>query len=289
MKKRTLLALLAVVLAFALCACGGTSDGDGGQAAAPAGPPDLTGEWTDAGENPLQKATITSDTIKIWWSTDDVDALYWQGTFTAPTTADEPYTFTSNNDKDATSMALLASDRDTKDFTYENGQLSYEVSVQGVDMTLHLKKTADAAPTDTATDDKRNEEPTANGNKMDFGDYVVEVKGAKLAKDYDGNPAIVIDYAFTNASDETTSAFVALSDQAFQDGVSLESAIISDDSVYDSDLSWKDIRPGTTLDCQTAFILTSETSTVEVEFEEFANFSSKAPKLLVEFDPADLT
>lgn len=289
MKRRILALLLAALFAVALCACGGTpSDGEGGQAD-PATPPDLTGEWADAGENPLQKATITSDTITIWWSTDDVDALYWQGTFTAPTTADEPYTFTSNNDKDATGMALLASGDDTKEFTYENGQLSYPVSFQGVDMTIHLKKTADAAPTDTATDDKQDSKTTADGNTIDFGDYVVEVKGAKLAKDYEGNPAIVVDYAFTNNSTETKSAFVALTDKAFQDGVSLETAIISDDSVYDSDLSWKDIRPGTTLDCQTAFILTSETSIVEVEFEEFANFSSKAPKLLVEFDPANLS
>lgn len=288
MKKRTLLALLAVVLAFALCACGGTSDGEGGQAAAPAGPPDLTGEWTDAGENPLQKATITSDTITIWWSTDDVDALYWQGTFTAPTTADEPYTFTSENDREATNMALLASDRDTKDFTYEDGQLSYEVSFQGVDMTLHLKKTADAAPTDTATDDKQDSKTAADGNTIDFGDYVVEVKGAKLSTDWDGNPAIVVTYAWTNNSAETTSAFSALSEQAFQDGVELERNG-ADSKDYDGDLSWKDVRPGTTIDCQAAFTLTSETSIVEVEFEEFANFSSKAPKLLVEFDPANLS
>ena len=71
---------------------------------------------------------------------DDTKALYWAGTFVAPETADEPYTWDSENDKEKTDMALLASGDDTKTFTYENGQLSYDASMMGVTQTVKLEK-----------------------------------------------------------------------------------------------------------------------------------------------------
>lgn len=128
---------------------------------------------------------------------------------------------------------------------------------------------------------------TMDNTKADLGDYHVEIGGAKLAKDYEGNPVIVIDFTWTNNSDSTQSALIALSGQAFQDGVSLESAIVGDTSVYNSDLNWKDIRPGTTIDGQYAFVLSSETSIVEFELSETFSFSDDMA--MAEFDPANLS
>lgn len=65
---------------------------------------------------------------------------YWAGSFDAPTTADEPYTWESENDKDQTDMAILASGDDTKTFTYQDGVISYEVSAMGVTQTVKLEK-----------------------------------------------------------------------------------------------------------------------------------------------------
>ena len=130
MKKKLL--SLALVLCFALAAC------------STAEPPDLTGNWKESGsdtEESYQEATITEDSIEIYWVSDggDTKALYWAGTFEAPTTAEEPYSWDSANDKEKTSTALLASNDDTKTFTYEDGQISYEVSALGVTSTVSLE------------------------------------------------------------------------------------------------------------------------------------------------------
>ena len=138
-------------------------------------------------------------------------------------------------------------------------------------------------------------EPSANENggegaqtagSGDLGDYHVEIKGASLAKDYEGKSAIVITYAWTNNSDDTTSAMVAVGEKAFQDGVQLESAIIVGDDSYEAGTSMKEVRPGTTIDVQCAYILTSETSVVEFELTEWISFSDDM--VTMNFDPATL-
>lgn len=278
MTKKMFLVALVVMTALALCACGGGGDTtDQG----PAPPPDLTGEWIDSSDDPMQRAEISGDVIKIWWTGDGTDALYWQGSFTPPTTTDEPYTFVSVNDTDVTSSALLASDAADKTMTYSDGELSYPVSAMGVDMTIHLVKVSDAAPAGEATDEQ--DSATAS-NTADLGDYVVEIQGAKLAEDYEGAPIIVIDYAWTNNSEDTTSASVVLLEQAFQGGVQLETAMVFDDSVYDSGSTLKDIRPGVTLTCQCAYVLSDTTSPVEFEVRDWTDWSSDPPKAVVEYD-----
>ena len=114
----------------------------------------------------------------------------------------------------------------------------------------------------------------------------MEIKGASLTKDYEGKSAIVITYAWTNNSDDTTSAMVSIGNKAFQDGVQLESAVIVGDDSYNAEASMKDVRPGTTIDVQCAYVLTSETSTVEFELTEWISFSDDMVSM--NFDPAAL-
>lgn len=131
------------------------------------------------------------------------------------------------------------------------------------------------------------EETPDQSNAAALGDYYVEIKSASLAQDYKGNPAIVVTYAWTNNSDDTTSSMTAVSCSAFQDGVELETAIITDDS-YDSDSFMMEVRPGTTIDIQAAFVLPNTTSIVEVEVGEWITFESDPPIAYMEFDPAAL-
>lgn len=128
----------------------------------------------------------------------------------------------------------------------------------------------EAAQTETET-----EEPAENGTGLpaegDVGDYHVALKDCAFTTDYEGNKAIVINYDFTNNGEEAMSALVGIYMQAFQDGVSLETAIVMDDSVYDAATSQKDIKPGVTLEnCQDAFVLTSD-SPVEIEVSDIWN------------------
>lgn len=116
----------------------------------------------------------------------------------------------------------------------------------------------------------------------DLGDFYVEIKSADLSTDYEENPAIIITYSWTNNSDETTSAMVSISEKAFQDGVELDTALIMSDN-YDSSASMKDVRPGSTIDVQCAFALSSQTSEVEFELSELFSFSKSAPKVVKNF------
>lgn len=154
MKKKILTAMIAAALLAMLTACGGTASTstDNGSAQNTASqkaeekqPADLTGDWkqvNSSSDDSYQQATISGDTIKIYWVSDNGNSksLYWAGSFEAPTTADEPYSWESKNDHDKTDSALMASSDDTKKFTYEKNQISYEASALGTTTTIRLEK-----------------------------------------------------------------------------------------------------------------------------------------------------
>lgn len=133
-----------IVTILLLSACG-LAGQQPQQTEEPATPPDLIGEWKQTNSNSddsWQAATISNDTIEIYWVSDDgnTKALYWAGTFAAPETADEPYSWESENDKEKTGMALLASGDDIKKFTYNDGVISYDVSAMGVTQQIKLER-----------------------------------------------------------------------------------------------------------------------------------------------------
>lgn len=95
-------------------------------------------------------------------------------------------------------------------------------------------------------------------------DYAVTIDGSTVTTDYEGNPAMVIDFSFTNNSDEATSFAVACSQKAFQNGVQLETAIVMDDL---GNGYMAEIKPGATTQARLAFSLADE-SDVTVEVSE---------------------
>lgn len=121
-------------------------------------------------------------------------------------------------------------------------------------------------------------------NSGDVGDYHIEITGAYIGKDYENNPALIVSYDWTNDSEETVSASTAVYEVAFQDGIQLDTAIVTGDDNYDSDASWKDVRPGTTITVQKAFVLTSDTSIVEFEVSEWLTWDSNPPIVYKNFD-----
>ena len=127
-----------------------------------------------------------------------------------------------------------------------------------------LDDTLNGAETSTA---ETPAEPVRT-NPAVLGDYTVEIESATITQDYAGDPAVVITYSWTNNSSETTSPLFSVSTAVFQDGVGLESALITDDSVYDSSMHMADVRPGTTIEVQEAFSLYNTTSPIEVEITE---------------------
>ncbi|WP_341956125.1 hypothetical protein [Microbacterium sp. LWH13-1.2] len=106
-------------------------------------PVDLTGEWkqTNSGaEDSFQSATITGQTIEVFWNSPDMQAIYWAGNVEVPADGSTSFTWDSVNDKTKTDNALMASSDDTKTFTYADGELSYELTALGTTMTVRLAK-----------------------------------------------------------------------------------------------------------------------------------------------------
>lgn len=100
--------------------------------------------------------------------------------------------------------------------------------------------------------------------------YVIVINGATQTVDYEGKPTLVVDFTFTNNSDQDANFMFAASAKAFQDGVQLEDAILMDDS-YDPSNSLKDLKPGVSIDVQNAYVLTATTD-VTVEVTELISF-----------------
>ena len=147
--------IAAVVVAGALAMCmfgcsGGSESGNqepsGGeveQEAEKKEPLSLVGTWEQTNKNSedsYQMAVIDESTITVYWVSDggDTKSLYWAGSYVAPTDAVDEYEWASENDKEQTSKAFLASGDDTKDFAYKNGELSYEVSAMGTTTTVRM-------------------------------------------------------------------------------------------------------------------------------------------------------
>lgn len=119
-----------------------------------------------------------------------------------------------------------------------------------------------------------------------LGNYDVEIKDASVITDYDGVPAIIITYEWTNNSENTVSADDALTGKAYQDGVQLDEAFIGDVSIYNSELFYRELDPGETFDVQCAFELVSDSSVVEFELSELSGSSDDV--VAAEFDPSTL-
>lgn len=108
-------------------------------------PVNLNGEWkqvNSATEGSYQTATIKDGEIEIYWESDngDTKSLYWAGTYIAPTEYSDIYKWDSENDFEKTEKSLLSSSDEKKTITYENNELSYDVTALGVTTTVRLEK-----------------------------------------------------------------------------------------------------------------------------------------------------
>lgn len=142
-----------------------------GCGAAKAEPVDLTGSWVaehEANASSYMTAAIDSDSIHVYFYTPDgeTSALYWSGTYVAPTEPTEEgaeYTWTSEANHDETDKALLSSSDDSKQFTYKDGELSFPISMMGVQSTIHMSRASDQ--TDTTASDSNTEASASDSSE----------------------------------------------------------------------------------------------------------------------------
>lgn len=107
-------------------------------------PLDLSGIWVQnnsGSEKDFMMAIIKDGVISVYWVFDAEEeeeeiAVYWIGSYTAPTTADTTYTWTSAANAEEMDGELLASTDTSKAFSYADGILSCSVSVAGMTGTV---------------------------------------------------------------------------------------------------------------------------------------------------------
>lgn len=108
-------------------------------------PIDLNGSWTQKkaiGADAYMVASIDSNVIRVYWVTDggDSKSLYWWGSFDEPENLDAEYSWESINDHSKTDSSMLASSADTKEFLYQNGELTFSASLMGTTKTIRMAK-----------------------------------------------------------------------------------------------------------------------------------------------------
>lgn len=123
------------------------------------------------------------------------------------------------------------------------------------------------------------EKETAQG---EIGDYVCTVKSAEKCKNWEGKSSIKITYNFTNNSSDAISFDVALKDEAYQDGIGLESSFLDGGS---DELGWDvKVKPGTTKEVSKVYILRDESTQIELEISELVSFSDDKLTYTVDLD-----
>lgn len=119
---------------------------------------------------------------------------------------------------------------------------------------------APAAPEEAsaATEEPAAEAPTS--------DYAVTIDAARLISDYEGNPAVAVDYTFTNVShDEATSMAVAVHPEVYQGGTQCETAFTMD---VDTGGYMQKVKAGASVPVTLVYKLHDTSSDVEVEVKE---------------------
>lgn len=148
MKKFLAFGSLAIALLIGGCSGPDSSSSDQISAGQESTVSDLTGVWSDKtvetvdSEDTWMEAVITEGTISIDWVSDGGDTrwIYWVGTFDSKIEGALPQKVFSERNAEETDRALLASSDDTKEFTFEDGQLSYSQSALGQTRKIVLEK-----------------------------------------------------------------------------------------------------------------------------------------------------
>lgn len=104
------------------------------------------------------------------------------------------------------------------------------------------------------------------GSAAQTAEYAVSIDGAAKTTAYDGSPAVVVTYTFTNNSDEMATFVGTVRDQVFQDNVQLQSAFVTS---VDAGAALMEVKPGGTITCQEAYALGNEQSPITVECREY--------------------
>ncbi len=133
----------------------------------------------------------------------------------------------------------------------------------------------------SSTASKNDTTSVASAEKNDaapneLGEYTVDIKSSRMAKDYEGKDIIIVSYSFKNNSEDSASFSLAINDKVFQNGVGLNKCYVAAENAnYSSDNQTKDIKKGAALDVEVAYYLNDTKTPIEVECSKLISFDDK--------------
>lgn len=134
--------------------------------------------------------------------------------------------------------------------------------------------TTGQAENQTNTDVPATEQPKQTNKGTVSGKYDVEIVSAKVATDYQGKPAIIVTYNFTNKSDANAAFLTSVGANAFQNSVQCAVATTMPD-VMDAQPSLAQVQPGGTLKLECAYSLQDTTNPVTVQVGPLVNVTGE--------------
>lgn len=97
----------------------------------------------------------------------------------------------------------------------------------------------------TSVSDSSSVSDSKISEKEEKPEYEVKVTDYFLSKDYKDEEVLVVEYEWTNNSDEPKSFITVFDDKLYQNGVECDDSVVGCDDV-NSDDAWANIQPGTT-------------------------------------------
>ncbi|MBO5232164.1 MAG: DUF5067 domain-containing protein [Clostridia bacterium] len=130
----------------------------------------------------------------------------------------------------------------------------------------------------------KNESATKNETTDNaLGEYEVDIKDCRLAKDYEGKNIAIVKYIFKNNSDDGASFTLAIDDKVYQNGVGLNKCYTAAESAkYSADNQSKNIKKGASVEVEAAYYLNDSETPIEVECSELISLSDD--KITKNFD-----
>ena len=113
-------------------------------------------------------------------------------------------------------------------------------------------------------DSEFNSEEESNAEETVDSEFNVELLSTSISQDYEGKPVLVVEYNFTNNSDESASFMFSCQDKAFQNGIEFDNTVFGCDEI-DSQQQLNEIQPGTTYALKIGYHLQDTTSPVDIE------------------------
>lgn len=127
-----------------------------------------------------------------------------------------------------------------------------------------------------------SESPAVQG-EGDIGKYHIKIVSAEMGQEYDGTDCIIVNYEWTNNSDEPKAFSYAITATAFQNGIECSTPVMTPDGVDWQDKT-REIKPGTSFAFKIAYTLNDLDTPVEIECKGWITLNKNPPIITKTFE-----